>query len=247
MAAKRQQRPSSKRCSRCQETKPLSDFPRNAATADGLAAYCRGCKRTAERERRSANSTPAKVEAPKAAKASRPKAPTTEVLAAAPRARPGPPSTITADIIEALCEPLRAGHTRRVAASKAGVNEDTLAVWMLKGREAKDPTAPTRQLYEAVKAAEGIGLMSLEEKAIAGAEIDHVQALRILERRHPEAWARRELKAEGTDSQHMEADDVRKLLTERLARFLGDAPPSATPSPGGPDAGAASSAGGGAA
>ena len=41
-----------KHCPRCGTDKPVSDFPPNRSLADGLAAYCRQCKREADRERR---------------------------------------------------------------------------------------------------------------------------------------------------------------------------------------------------
>ena len=241
MAAKRQSAGDKKRCSRCEKFKPRSDFPRNKTLADGLGAYCRPCKRLADREQRRPQS--AREESPPKARrgAEKLQAPTAEILTVPPLPR-GPRNTLTPELVERICEPLRSGHSRRVAARKAGINEDTLAVWMHRGRESKDPLAPTRSLYDAVLEAEGIGLGSLEEKALAGAEIDHVQALRLLKRRDPETWARREVKAEANDPNQMEIDDVRKLLTERLNRFLDAAAPAASPAVT-PESGAAGGAG----
>lgn len=230
-----------KRCARCKKTKPRSDFPRNKTLADGLGAYCRACKRDADREQHRPTRERKTQSSSIAVKDETP-----EILAAPEARKGGRPSSITPELIAAICRPLRKGHSRRVASRVAGINEDTLATWMLRGREAKEPTAPTRQLYDAVLEAEGEGLMTLEQKAIDGAEIDHVQALRLLERRDPESWARREPKPADSDSKHMEVDDVRRLLTERLTKFL-ESPPSAAPSPGAADAGATSGAGGGAA
>jgi hypothetical protein len=229
VAAKKKKRAAAtKRCGHCQESLPASSFARNAGLADGLAAYCRACKREVDRSRRrgaAEPAAPARVQAPKAGNL------------APERPKKGRPSTITQDVIDAVCRPLRAGHSRRVAARSARLNEDTLASWMMRGREAKDMNSPTRQLYDAVLEAEGVGLMGLEEKALAGAEIDHVQALRLLERRDPETWARREVKPAGDETQQMEVADVRKLLTDRLSRFL-DLPAAPPPAPtGGADGG----------
>lgn len=229
-----------KRCARCKKTKPAADFPRNKTLADGLGAYCRACKRDVDREQRRPTRERGPSSAPPPVKDETP-----EVLAPPPR-KGGRPSSITPELITAICRPLRKGHSRRVASRVAGINEDTLATWMLRGREAKDPAAPTKQLYDAVIEAEGEGLMSLEQKALDGADIDHVQALRLLERRDPETWARREPKAAESDDKHMEVEDVRRLLTERLTKFL-EPPPSAAAPPGEADAGAAGGAGGGAA
>lgn len=230
-----------KRCARCKKSKPAHEFPRNKTLADGLGAYCRACKRDADREQRRPTREREAPNSPPAVKAETP-----EVLTSGSSRKGGRPSSITPELIAAVCAPLRKGHSRRVASRVAGINEDTLATWMLRGREAKEPNAPTRQLYDAVLEAEGEGLMSLELKAIEGADIDHVQALRLLERRDPESWARREPKPAESDSKHMEVEDVRRLLTERLTKFL-DPPPSAAPPPGAADAGAAGGAGGGAA
>lgn len=34
-----------KQCARCLETKPTTDFHKNSTTADGLAAYCKPCRK----------------------------------------------------------------------------------------------------------------------------------------------------------------------------------------------------------
>lgn len=49
---------STKTCSRCEQTKSLSDFGKNAATKDGLAYYCRACVKA-----KLANLTPEQREA----------------------------------------------------------------------------------------------------------------------------------------------------------------------------------------
>jgi transposase len=221
VAAKRKTKGDKKRCARkgC-GFKPRSEFPRNAALADGLGAYCRKCKRLVDREQRH----PA---APADLKARRPE---NLSVPEPPRSSPGPRNTITAELTEAVCVLLRKGHSRRVAARLTGVSEDTFAVWMMRGREAKDDDSPTRHFSSAVLEAEGRGLHDLEEKAIAGAGFDHVQALRLLERRDPETWGKREVKAVGSDASQMDVADMRKLLTERLSRFieLPAEPPPAT-------------------
>ena len=45
----------SKRCSRCQEVKPLSDFYRETRRRDGHTAYCRDCSKKAAKKWRDAN------------------------------------------------------------------------------------------------------------------------------------------------------------------------------------------------
>lgn len=55
-------RPSSKRCSKCGETKPLSGFHAKATNPDGLQRWCKDCRNAAERKRLAAR-TPEEVEA----------------------------------------------------------------------------------------------------------------------------------------------------------------------------------------
>lgn len=44
-----------KRCSKCKETKPVSEFYKNRRTKDGLASYCQKCDRQLSREFRDGN------------------------------------------------------------------------------------------------------------------------------------------------------------------------------------------------
>lgn len=210
-------REAEKRCPGCKKTLPVAEFPRNAALVAGRGIYCRACKRASDRRRRRGGAEQA---APLVSKPGE-KLPT--------RKRFGRPSTLTPEVIAAICEPLRQGHSRRVSARVAGVNEDMLANWMMRGRDAKDETAPTRQLYHAVLEAEGVGLSTLETRALAGADVDHVQALRLLERRDPETWGRHQAKAASDAEPRMDLDDLRKLLAERLARFLPETVAASTP------------------
>lgn len=202
-----------KHCPRCGTDKPVSDFPPNRSLADGLAAYCRQCKREADRERR--HPKLAEPPASKAASAPKPKTLTPKLR------RGGRPSTITPELIEAICAKLRRGHSRRVAARAAGINEDTLAQWCHRGREAPEPDAPTRVLLEAVLEAEGQGIEVLEQYVLDGAEIDPHMAMRALERRSPEDWARRErVELSNSNDKPMEVDDLRRLVIERLTKYL---------------------------
>ena len=43
---------STKRCGRCEEVKPYSEFGKNKAKEDGLSRWCSGCKRDYQREHR---------------------------------------------------------------------------------------------------------------------------------------------------------------------------------------------------
>lgn len=221
VAVKQEPGAKTKRCARpgCGE-KPLTDFPTNRALADGLGAYCRPCKRAADRGGKSQKAS------------EKPQAPKAEILSA-PARKPGargPKSSITTELIEQLCEVLRRGHTRRAAARKCGVLEDTLASWMKRGGE--DKSGPARELYCAVSEAEGEGEFALLELVREGAEIDAQQARWILERRYSqgtETWVRKEHIDVTHGPEMPEVSVVRELLFSRLKGLGGGAPTPAAP------------------
>lgn len=239
MAAKRKSDGKTKHCARpgC-GLKPIAEFPINRAMADGRAAYCRPCKRLVERERKNPPSKKSSSSKPKNLTAGQP-------IPRKPGAR-GPPSTITPELIEQLCEPLRRGHSRRASAKRLGVLEDTFAQWMKRGSE--ETSGPTRELYLAVTAAEGEGEYTLLEKVREAAEIDPHQARWMLERRYSqgaETWVRKEHIDVTAGPEMPEVSVVRELLFTRL-KGLGGGGAAGTPvdaGGGGPAAGAAPSGG----
>lgn len=201
-----------KRCSRCERELPKKQFPKNSSLADGLALYCRGCKRAADRDHR--NGGP-----PKRPSAEKPKSSTPEILAdgVLPPKRRGPASTITKQLIADLVAVLERGHTRRAAARRCSISEDTFATWMKRGGE--DRHGPARELHDAVLEAEGEGELRLLELVRTAAEIDVHQARWILERRYSlgaETWARKEHLDVSTSTQTMDVSVVRELVLKRL-------------------------------
>jgi hypothetical protein len=201
-----------RRCSRCQAEgrdpwHPITEFPPNKATADGLSLYCRRCKRESSKK-------PA-AKASKAPELSDSKSEFLTVPVPRPR-RPGPPSTITPALVEQICTPLRRGHTRRVAARLAGVDEDTLAQWIKRGRE--ENSGPARELLDSVLAAEAHGEHLHVERVIEAGEIDPTHSRWFLERRYSqgtETWARKE-HLDVSTNEVMDASAARELLTKKL-------------------------------
>jgi transposase-like protein len=210
VAAKKQRAGAEKKCSRCQKLKTLAEFPRNKAMADGLAVYCRSCKRESARVVAKGTTPEPKLQAPKP-----------KNLAVPAKGRRGPVSGITPELTDALCEHLRRGHTRRAAARKAGVNEDTLASWLKRGAEEK--TGEAKALRDAVLEAEGEGEFQCFELIREAAELDPVQARWILERRYSlgaENWARKEHIEVAAGPTMPEVTLVRELLTKRLEGLI---------------------------
>ena len=90
---------------------------------------------------------------------------------------------------------------------------------MHRGSEAAEGM-PTRQLFEAVVEAEGVGIENLEGIVLNGSRTDPLLALRVLERRSPEDWARRERIELSTAEKPMDTDELRKLILERLEKYI---------------------------
>lgn len=231
MSKKNTTREGKKRCARCGEWKPTKGWPRNGALAGGLAAYCRDCKRAADR-----GAPPAKRPisgASKAPSSGNPAAPELE------RRPVGRPSHLTPELIETICKPLRRGHTLKVACGRARVPESTFFEWLADGRE-PDCKGLKRDLFLAVAEAETDGEYEQVEIVREAAEIDPQYAKWLLERRRPNDWARREqLALVGDGGKPMEVSIVRELLSKRIDGLLAapvdvvpPPPPAQAPEPG---------------
>ncbi|MFP2961838.1 hypothetical protein ACLEPN_29595 [Myxococcus sp. 1LA] len=81
----------------------------------------------------------------------------------------GPASTLTFEIHRAVCERLRAGATKRMAAALAGTTEVRLQGWLRRGREAIEQGKRSRytELVQDVEKAEAEYQMALVEAATA--------------------------------------------------------------------------------
>jgi hypothetical protein len=196
-----------KRCSRCKTWKPRQDFARNAAMADGLAAYCRPCKREADRGAPKREvSPPSKVD------------PRQNPEEAPRRYLGGRPSKLTPEVIEKLCTALARNHSRRAACAHAGIDERTFQRWMADAVD--EPSGLKRDLLLAVQWAEGDGEYRLVEQLNAAAEIDPVHTRWLLERRYSLDWARREAVSVDVDAKPLEVSVVRELLAKRIAGMV---------------------------
>ncbi|GMV19013.1 MAG: hypothetical protein AMXMBFR56_72370 [Polyangiaceae bacterium] len=206
MAKKAIRKDKTKRCARCKAWKPRSEFARNAAMADGLAAYCRPCKREADRG------------TPRREISGASKEPVSEKGEEPRKYLRGRPSKLTPEVIEKLCSALARNHSRRAAAAHAGISESTLHQWL---SDAVDETSgPKRDLLLAVQWAEGDGEFRLVEQMNAAAEIDPVHTRWLLERRYSMDWARREAVSVEVDAKPLEVNVVRELLAKRIAGMV---------------------------
>lgn len=239
--------PGRKRCSRCKREKPLDHFGPNKATADGRAAYCKPCRR--------AHSQGLPPTPPPGAQASIPQGAVTEAptpgqvlgelrareLAAAeqdltgawpPPRRRGAPSKLTHELIDQVHRALCLGNTRSSAAALAGVHEATLRAWFNEGEDAKEGLK--RELYEAVLEGEA-QRDAFCVKLIRREMITDVrQAWRMLERRNPQEWGRREVLGLEVGEKPPDASLARELIGKRIAALIASRPgPGGAPGPSG--------------
>lgn len=111
---------------------------------------------------------------------------------------PGRPSKFTPEVVDRLLNAIRAGATYEVACDHAGIAYSTLRSWIVAAEESRNDQAKM-DLLEAIKKAEAdaeVANIALIRKAASDGQWQ--AAAWILERRHPERWARRER----TDQQH---------------------------------------------
>lgn len=208
--------------------RPLSEFPRNRATADGLAVYCRQCKREADRER--LRGPPASPQPGGEEHEHHPAPPAVgDVQSSASRLR-APALAITDELIERSSGIIREiGATRRAAARRVGVSENTFKGWLREAADLKDQNDPRARLLFAIEMAEGEAELAATRAYWAGTADPQV-AQRFLERRFSkgdEKWARTEhLEVTDGDRAPMETADARKLLADKLGKLLAGRAPA---------------------
>lgn len=105
------------------------------------------------------------------------------------RNRAGRKAKLTAERQARICELIRAGHYKRVAAAQAGISEKTFYEWLQRGEPgAANYQRRFAQFREAVLQAEAESEEILLRKVLEGGP---KLALEILARRFPERWRRR--------------------------------------------------------
>jgi hypothetical protein len=141
----------------------------------------------------------------------------------------GRPLKLTPEVIEKIVEAIELGATFEHAANYAGVSYSTFARWRQWGEEAierrKNPNIkkgtkewnweqPFIEFWEAIKGAEGQGVITnLKNITSAGKESWQASAW-ILDRRYPKDYGRRQL-----DVNINNLPDLSQLSDEELAAF----------------------------
>lgn len=92
------------------------------------------------------------------------------------------PSKMTPPVVETICDGIRKGLSYKLAAQRAGVGFDAFNRWRKSNRAFRDQ----------VEVAEAEGAYANIERIDTAAQGDWKAAAWLLERRHPEAYSRKE-------------------------------------------------------
>lgn len=153
---------------------------------------------------------------------SQPKKPPAKAATKATR-REGRPSKLTPDVQERLLNAIRAGVTYEVACSHAGIAYSTLRNWIVAAEQGADDPAKL-ELLDALKKAEADAevtcIARIREAATGG---QWQAAAWLLERRHPERWARRERHDVTSTNVNVNWED---LTDDELARIAAGEQPA---------------------
>ena len=115
---------------------------------------------------------------------------TTEKPVAVPKPPPkkrGRRTKLTIEVIDRICDFIRAGNYQKVAAANCGVKERTWYHWLERARDVKRPTIEQRHLLQSVAMADA-QFEALHVQRIMGSA-DPKVSLEMLSRRFPERWA----------------------------------------------------------
>jgi hypothetical protein len=115
----------------------------------------------------------------------RPRKPRTEPEIKRPRGRP---LTLSQQVIDDLVAGIRVGLSTNAAAARANVPDTTLRHWLAVGEQ--HPDSIHGELVRAMANARATGELVLLAKIQRASESDWKAAAWILERRHPESYAR---------------------------------------------------------
>lgn len=127
----------------------------------------------------------------------------------------GRPSKLTEEAQAKVCEALKGGNFRIVAARFAGVSPRTLRDWMAEGK--KNPDSPEGDFRRAVIEAEGEAETKMVKLIMVAAESDPKHGEWWLSHRHAARWAeKKNVKLSG----HIEDRPLDKLPRERLLQLL---------------------------
>ena len=110
-----------------------------------------------------------------------------DATAKKPPKKRGRRTKLTIDLVDRICDFIRAGNYQKVAAANCGIKERTWYHWLERAREAKRPTIQQRHLLQSVAMADAQWEALHVQRIMASR--DPKVSLEMLARRHPERWA----------------------------------------------------------
>jgi hypothetical protein len=132
----------------------------------------------------------------------------------------GRPTLLTKDIQELICQCIREGNYREVAAEWAGISKRTLRYWLAAGRKEK-PGEPHYIFLHAVLEAERAAEMEMVAAVMRAAAQEPKHAQWWLERKFPERWA----------ANRIELRELKKRIEELEKNGATRTPVDPTPGP----------------
>jgi hypothetical protein len=99
----------------------------------------------------------------------------------------GRPTSLTPEVQEKICDTIRSGNFRDVAAQSAGISVRALREWVSKGKKAK--YGIHREFLHAVLVAESEAEIVCVNRVIEASKEDAKHAEWWLERKFPERWS----------------------------------------------------------
>jgi hypothetical protein len=131
------------------------------------------------------------------------------------------PTKLTPEASERICEALRDGAPRAVAAEAADVGDSTLYRWLERGDRAR--SGRFREFWEAVRAAEAEAMTRALRVVWQAIEAgDGRLAMEFLSRRWPADFGRRPIELTGADGgplQVEQASSAKATLTAKIERL----------------------------
>jgi hypothetical protein len=133
-------------------------------------------------------------------------------------AKPGRPSKLTEETVNAFRQAILGTHTIQEAAILAGIDDSTAMRWMARGKRAR--AGEYREFYEAIERAKVQAKALFTARVTSEGRKDAKMALKILERRYPEEWGvRRQIDFKDKTPPGKRGDLVRDKLIGQLDRI----------------------------
>lgn len=142
-----------------------------------------------------------------------------------PRRKPGRPLKLTDEVRHKLVTALKLGSYVQQAVVYAGIGVSTFYEWMQQASDDEQAglTTPFTELAAAIKKAEADAEVRLLGIVNQAAPANWAAAMTVLERRHPDRWARRErLEHSGPNGAPIEVAqyDLTKLSVDELRQLF---------------------------